>query len=89
MKIILVFLSALSLLALGCEQKSEAPAAAGGAAKTSAAVAAQPAPAASAQTAQAADEPATEEEFEEEAAKEISNDNLEAELDKMDKEIGQ
>lgn len=88
MKIILVFLGALSLLALGCEQKSEAPAA-GGAAKTSAAVAAQPAPAGSAQTAQAADEPATEEEFEEEAAKEISNDNLEAELDKMDKEIGQ
>ena len=64
-----------ALAAAGCEEKKDAPAAGAGATPTGAA-------------AQAADLP-TEADFEEEAEKEISKDNVEAKLDELEKEIGQ
>ena len=65
----------VALAAVGCEEKKE-PAAAGAAA-TPAGAAAQ------------AEELPTEADFEEEAQKEISKDNVDGELDKLEKEIGQ
>ena len=74
-----LWMGALALLLLGCEeQKSDAPA---GAASTKASGAAM---------AQVKDEDVpTAADFEEEAEKDITADNLDAELDKLDKEIGQ
>lgn len=67
-----------ALAALGCEQKTEAPAP--GAAPAKGQEQAK-APAAT------AEELPTEQDFEEEAEKEITADNLSGELDKLEKEI--
>lgn len=70
-------LVALICLALpACEEKAAPAAAPTAAAKTTAAAAA---PA----------DPPTEQDFEEQAEKEITSANLDSELDKLDKEIGQ
>lgn len=68
-----------ALAALGCEQKTEAPAP--GAAPPAKGQEQAKAPSAT------AEELPTEQDFEEEAEKEITADNLTGELDKLEKEI--
>lgn len=80
MKSTALILGALALLLVACEQKTEAPAPSAPAKGTGAVAAAGT---------ETADDLATEEDFEEEAANEITADNLEAELDRLEKEIGQ
>ena len=79
-----LILGAMALLLLGCEQTSDVPASGSAKPGTSAAAATTPAAAAVKD-----EEIPTEEDFEDEVAKEVTADNLEAEIDKMDKEIGQ
>jgi hypothetical protein len=81
-------IGAAALLLLGCEQKTEAPAGAP-ASPTSKAATTAPAAATTAAQAAADDDLPTESDFEEEAEKNITADNLDAEIDKLDKEIGQ
>jgi hypothetical protein len=80
-----LYLGAMALLLLACEQKSDAPA---GPTNTRGATTVAAAPMTAAPVA-AADDIPTEEDFEEEAAKEITADNLESEIEKLEKEIGQ
>lgn len=82
-----ILLIAMTLLLAACEQKSEAPA---GTSKQATTTAAGTTASAMTGTAVAsADDIPSETDFEEEAAKEITADNLDAELDTLDKEIGQ
>jgi hypothetical protein len=85
---------------LACEQGSSGPSGAttskpatanttSAAANTTGAAANTTGAAANTAAQAAADDLPTEEEFEEEAAKDITADNLEAEVDKLEKEIGQ
>jgi hypothetical protein len=81
----------IALAALGCNRKDESPAPPK---PTVEAPTTQVSPpdtptAAPANTAAAQVEVPTEEDFEDEAEREISADNLEAELDKLEREIGQ
>ena len=76
------------LLVAGCDQKTEAPAGAAGSSKV-AATPALAAPPSGAAVAVKDDEIPTEADFEDEAEKDITADRLDAELDKLDKEIGQ
>lgn len=80
MKRTALILGALALLVVACEQKTEPPASSAPAKGTGAVAVAGT---------EVADDLATEEDFEEEAAKEITADNLDAEVDKLEKEIGQ
>lgn len=81
-----LWIGAIALLLIGCDQKSEAPAGASAPSKSGAASApASPEGAAAVKD----DEIPTEADFEDEAEKEITADNLDAELDKLDKEITQ
>jgi hypothetical protein len=81
----------IALCAVGCERKSEPPPPAATVA-TPSTEPAQPAAPAAAPLGAAAPAPAdgipTEEDFEEQAEREISAANLEAELDKLEREIG-
>ncbi|HLM75916.1 MAG TPA: hypothetical protein VK459_24590 [Polyangiaceae bacterium] len=80
-----LILGAMALLLVACEeQKSDAPASSAPARGATSAAAAAPATGT-----EAADDLATEQDFEEEAVKEITADNLESEVDKLEKEIGQ
>lgn len=80
-----LWIGALALLLIGCDQKTEAPAGASTNAKAAGSAAPSGAPAAQAAN---DDDLPTEADFEAEAEKEITADNLDAELDKLDKEIG-
>lgn len=87
---ILLSLIAASALSFGCnkskEEKKAEPETAG---KTTGTEPTQPEPAAAADAAPAASkEVPTEQDFEEKAASEVTKDNVEAEVEKMEKEIG-
>ena len=88
---ILLSLIAASALSFGCnkskEEKKAEPETAG---KTTGTEPTQPEPTAAADAAPAAasKEVPTEQDFEEKAASEVTKDNVEAEVEKMEKEIG-
>lgn len=87
---ILLSLIAASALSFGCnkskEEKKAEPETAG---KTTGTEPTQPEPTAAADAAPAASkEVPTEQDFEEKAASEVTKDNVEAEVEKMEKEIG-
>ena len=74
--------AALVLAGVGCEQKSDGPSAGADTTKATS-------PSAVAVAAVSDDEISSEGDFEDEAEKDITADNLDAEIDKLDKEIGQ
>jgi hypothetical protein len=80
----------LALAALGCSRKSEPPPPAASVEAPTTQVPPPGTPSAvPADTAATQVEIPTEEDFEEEAEREITAENLEAELDKLEREIGQ
>ncbi len=89
---ILLSLIAASALSFGCnkskEEKKAEPETAGKTTGTEPTQPEQPAAAADAAPAAASKEVPTEQDFEEKAASEVTKDNVEAEVEKMEKEIG-
>lgn len=79
-----LLLAAALLATVACDDKPE-PAASGSGTSVPAA---SPSPAGPEAPAATYDDVETQEDFEEEATKEISEDNLEAEIDKLEAEIG-
>ncbi len=85
----IVLACVVALVAVGCEKKEETAAAPAPSPKPTAELPRPPVAIAPAPAETAEDDLATAEEFEEEAEKDIASSTVEAEVDKLEKEIGE